>query len=57
MKAYSVKFITDYVVLITTADGDTEEQAERYALETLSRELGLTLTNYDLEIEQEGEWS
>lgn len=57
MNAYNVKFITDYVVLITTANADTEEQAERYALQTLSQELGLVLSNYDIEIEQEGEWS
>lgn len=57
MKAYSVKFITDYVVLITTANANNEQEAERYALETLSQEFGLDLTNYELEIEQEGEWN
>ena len=55
MNAYNVKFITDYVVLITTANAEDEEQAESFALETLAQELGVTLTNYEIEIELEGE--
>lgn len=56
MNAYSVRFITDYAVIVTTANADSEEQAERYALQTLEQELGITLTSYTTEIEQEGEW-
>lgn len=57
MNAYVVRFVTDYVVLITTANADTEEQAERYALRTLQEELGVTLEKYDLDIQLEGEWN
>lgn len=57
MNAYSVRFVTDYVVLITTANADTEEQAERYALQTLKQELGVDLVKYDIEIQIEGEWT
>lgn len=57
MNAYVVRFVTDYVVLITTANADTEEQAERYALQTLQEELGVTLEKYDLDIQLEGEWN
>lgn len=56
MNSYSVKFVTDYVVLHTIANADDEEQAERFALQTLKQELGLELSRYDLEIELEGEW-
>ena len=57
MNSYSVKFVTDYVVLHTTTMAEDEEQAERFALQTLSQELGIDLVRYELEIETEGEWT
>lgn len=51
---YLVKFITDYAVILTNSYASDEEEAERFALQTLGQELGITLSRYDLEIELEG---
>ncbi len=57
MKAYLVKFITDYVILLVPISADTEEQAELLANEILKSELGLELNRYEVEITVEGEWN
>ncbi len=54
--AYLCKFITDYAVIYTNAIANDEEQAERFGLQTLERELGLTLATYDFECELEGQY-
>lgn len=54
--AYLCKFITDYVVLVVPTIAEDEEQAERFGLQTLERELGITLAKYDFECELEGEY-
>ena len=56
VNAYLCKYITDYVVLYTCQTADMEEEAERFGLQTLERELGLTLERYEFECELEGSY-
>jgi hypothetical protein len=43
-------------VLVVPTIAEDEEQAERFGLQTLERELGITLAKYDFECELEGEY-
>ena len=54
--AYLCKYITDYAVIYTNTIANDEEQAERFGLQTLQQELGLSLVRYDFECELEGQY-